>query len=179
MAHLENDVLGTLGLQLRKIFMNCEYLCRAIAKRIKRRSTREYYSFYGDLFHDHLFQLMVKHGKAVLCSWYDIGVKELLSIVPDYLDFMSQMREKYGLNGKHELRENALDSARELLDLPSDLSEANEIPIVDIESFNPDMCALIATQSPMHAFISTSKKKEKVTLLSPFLSLFNIISHHK
>jgi len=141
-------VLGTLGLQLRKIFMNYEYLCRAIAKRIKQRSTREPYSFYGDLFHDHLFHLMVEHGKNVLCSWDDIGVEELLSMVPDYLDFMSQMREKYGWKGKHELRENALDSARELLDFPSDLSEANEIPIVDIESFNPDMCALIATQSP-------------------------------
>lgn len=148
MTHLENDILGTLGLQLRRIFMNYEYLCRAIAERIKQRSTRKPYSFYGDLFHDYLFHLMVEHGKGVLSSLDDIGVEELLSMIPDYLDFMSEMREKYGKKGKHELRDNALGSARDLLDLPSDLSEANEIPIVDIGSFDPDMCALIATQSP-------------------------------
>ena len=145
---LESDILGTLGLQLRQTFQKYQLLCIALAVRMKEQSTRKPYSFYEDLFHNYIFNLMVEQGKADLLFWDDIGIEELLSMVPDYLDFMSQMREKYGWKGKHQIKDNAIDSARKLLEFPSDLSHTNDVPLIDFESFDPDMLALVATHSP-------------------------------
>lgn len=146
---VEDCILGNLGYQLRHVFQNYSSLCRLIAARIKQRSPGKPYHFYDQLFWEYVFDIMVTCGRATLCFWDDIGIEELLSIVPDFMEFMDKMRMKYGwAGGRHEIRDNALDEAKELLELPSDLAKADAVPISDAELFNPDMVALIATCSP-------------------------------
>jgi hypothetical protein len=69
-------------------------------------------------------------------------------MVPDFFKFMNQMSEKYGTTGKHEVREDALTKALELLEITDNSqAEAHETAF-DAESYNPDLIALIATTSP-------------------------------
>jgi len=150
MTHLESSMLGTIALQLKRLFLNYKCLCNYIAIRMEERSSSFPYS-KTDLFYDLLFDLMIERGKQNLHVWDDMGIDELSSMVPDFLDFMNEMRKKYGsIMGRHEIKEEALDKALKLLEIPrdSDASERTEPSCFDFESYDPDMLAFVATTSP-------------------------------
>jgi hypothetical protein len=151
MTNLELDMLGNLGVQLREVFANYDDLCSSIAFRRRKEVLFLTLSDYGDLSWNYLFDLMVGHGKSVLQSYDAIGIEALSSIVPEFLDFMDKMHEKYGsVKGRHEIKENALDEARRILEMPSayDIDGEETPPTFDSESFDSRLTAIVATRSP-------------------------------
>ena len=148
LTEIELDMLYSFALQLKNIFQKYQLLCALICLRIDEKSKWKPYNFYGEVFHDYIFNRMIQFGKMNLYFWDNIGIDELLSIVPNYLDFMNEIKEKYELGKNNLLNEKALEIAIELLEIPSDRAESNEVNHIDIESFDSSMLALIATKSP-------------------------------
>jgi predicted transcriptional regulator len=151
MTDLELNILGNIAFRLKETFMDYHCLSKGVANRLKKRWKRIVHSqYYYDLFYNYIFDLMVEKGKAALHRWDDIGIEELCSMVPDFLEFMNGMREKYGsIVGRHKVKEGALAKALELLEISeADSSAIQKSTMFDARSYNPDLIALVVTTSP-------------------------------
>lgn len=151
MTDLEGSILGYTAYKIKKLFQGYHKLCQHIAYRRKNRLSRMPLRDYEMILYDYIFDLMFEQGKQQIMLFDDIGLDALCSMVPDFLDFMSEMHEKYGwVKGRNEVKDDALELARKLLDIPDDFDELTdaEPPIFEIENYDFDLCAILATHSP-------------------------------
>jgi hypothetical protein len=152
LTDLEQSMLDNITQQLRKVFTFYDMFCSRVAYRLKKGHPPVDWTGYRShpLFYEYILDKMIELGKYLFLRWDDIGIEELSSAVPDFLNFMEQLHAKYGSQfGRHEVKNDAVNKAIELLGIPKRSTDEHKSRyLFKIEDYNPDMRALLATISP-------------------------------